>query len=626
MRGLWPERPEKSGDIGEDRQMHIEGTILLDGAAYAAEFNNVPVLVNCTFSRNHHPADTGPEQAMYNFYSAPTVTNCILWGDEDETGGLIEGPAIVTYIRADASFRHCDIEHSRNEQGNWYDANGRDGGGNIDQTPVFRDETQPAGTVTPIVWITADDGLRLQNTSPCIDKADGDFAPEKDVLGVRRYNELTASGGVGQPDYVDIGAYEYRKRRISGGEKHTLMLEVDGTLWGCGDNGSGQLGIGMVTTEPELTVVHVKDEKGLGYLKDVSFSDAGFYHSLAVAGSQGYALAWGMNTHGQIGNISVPVGWWGVQLIPLKVLAGQQGGGTYLHDIVKVSAGRSGEYSLACDRTVNRYAWAWGLNDTGQLGNNDSTHEDKPTPVSVVKEDNTPLTGIVDVEAAISHSIGLDQTGDVWTWGWNTEGQLGDGGSVPGTDRDYAAEVPGLSHIIDVAVSCGLDEHLMGYGGCSYGLEDAPGVNDGYVWAWGSNAFDILGQGPDGPLNSATPLKVVAGGQGGGTYLHDIVAISAGNFHVLALDKDGNVWAWGRNSSGQLGQGNFTAYSNVPVQVKKSSEEPLTDIVTIDAGYEHSMAIDREDNIWVWGRNDDGQLGLGSDYFPESQKYAIQMP
>jgi len=179
----------------------------------AAEFNNVPVLVNCTFSRNHHPADIGPEQAMYNRYSAPTVTNCILWGDEDETGGLIEGPAVVTSIRADASFRHCDIEHSRDEQNNWYDANGRDGGGNIDETPMFRDETQPAGT-SGNIWMTADDGLRLQNTSPCIDRADGDFAPEKDILGVRRYDETGISGGTGQPPYAEIGAYEYHPLQV----------------------------------------------------------------------------------------------------------------------------------------------------------------------------------------------------------------------------------------------------------------------------------------------------------------------------------------------------------------------------------------------------------------------------
>ena len=95
----------------------------------------------------------------------------------------------------------------------------------------------------------------------------------------------------------------------------------------------------------------------------------------------------------------------------------------------------------------------------------------------------------------------------------------------------------------------------------------------------------------------------------------------------MALDKDGNVWSWGDNSFGQLGNGNFDYnYSGAPVRVLKPGDVPLTNIVSIDAGFEHSLAIDRDDNVWVWGRNDEGQLGLGSDYFPESQKYAIQMP
>jgi len=589
----------------------------------AAEFNNVPVLVNCTFSRNHHPADIGPEQAMYNFFSAPTVTNCIIWGDEDDTGGLIEGTAIVTFMRADASFRHCDIEHSRDEQDNWYDANGRDGGGNIDQTPVFRDETQPAG-VAGNIWMTADDGLRLKNTSPCIDRADGDFAPEKDILGRRRFDEPSVIGGVGQPDYVDIGAYEYFGRRISGGEFHTLLTDLEGTLMACGGNIYKQLGIGDVPG-PKLTPVQVKGENGVGYLSYIWCTDAGFYHSLAVSGSEGYVFAWGMNSAGQIGNGS---DFWTVQPTPVKVSDGEMETTTnYLQDIVKVSAGRSGEYSLACDRTENRNAWAWGLNYTGQLGNNDSEHKSQKTPVRVVKVDNTPLTGIVDVDAGIHHSIGLDASGCVWTWGCNSRGQLGDGTT---TQRDYAVNVVGLggaeylTNITDVAVTCGLSEFLLG---SSYALEDAPSVDDGYVWAWGDNSEGQLGRGPSGPTHSLTPLQVLKGGQQvEGDYLRDIVAISAGNFHVLALDKNGNVWAWGRNISGQLGQGNFLPNdTKAPVRVKKSANEPLTNIILIDAGFEHSLAVDVEDNVWVWGENSSGQLGLGYNW-PDREPYAKEMP
>jgi alpha-tubulin suppressor-like RCC1 family protein len=92
----------------------------------------------------------------------------------------------------------------------------------------------------------------------------------------------------------------------------------------------------------------------------------------------------------------------------------------------------------------------------------------------------------------------------------------------------------------------------------------------------------------------------------------------------MARDKNGNVWAWGRNIYGQLGKGIFSDSSNVPVQVKKSASEYLTDIISIDAGFEHSMAIDKDGNVWVWGINEFGQLGLGNT--TEPQAYATLMP
>jgi len=168
------------------------------------DFNNVAVLTNCTFSNNHAGVY---EAALYNLFAAPTVTNCILWGDEDEGGGLTEGPAVVNYIKADASFRCCDIEESGGS-GNWNNSFGRDGGCNIDASPIFVDAAHPAGTFDG-KWGTGDDGLRLDDGSPCIDAADGDTAPQRDIRGVARYDEPGVGGGVGQPDYVEIGAYEY---------------------------------------------------------------------------------------------------------------------------------------------------------------------------------------------------------------------------------------------------------------------------------------------------------------------------------------------------------------------------------------------------------------------------------
>ena len=93
----------------------------------------------------------------------------------------------------------------------------------------------------------------------------------------------------------------------------------------------------------------------------------------------------------------------------------------------------------------------------------------------------------------------------------------------------------------------------------------------------------------------------------------------------MALDKNGNVWAWGNNRYGQLGNGVFSASSNVPVQVMKPGDVPLTGIISIDAGFFHSLAVDEEGNVWVWGANDFGQLGLGYITYL-GEKYAKSMP
>jgi alpha-tubulin suppressor-like RCC1 family protein len=110
-----------------------------------------------------------------------------------------------------------------------------------------------------------------------------------------------------------------------------------------------------------------------------------------------------------------------------------------------------------------------------------------------------------------------------------------------------------------------------------------------------------------------TAVKVK--GENGAGSLENIIAISAGNHHVLALDNQGCVWAWGKNEFGQLGIGESEAgpgkKKETPVKVKKVQSTDLTGIIYIDAGFEHSLAIDKDGQIWVWGCNTSGELGLG---------------
>jgi len=88
--------------------------------------------------------------------------------------------------------------------------------------------------------------------------------------------------------------------------------------------------------------------------------------------------------------------------------------------------------------------------------------------------------------------------------------------------------------------------------------------------------------------------------------LEDIVAIDAGIGHTVALKADGTVWVWGKNSYGQLGNGT-TMRSTVPIQV-----EGLEGIVAIQAGMECTIAYKNDGTVWAWGKNDFGQLGDGT--------------
>lgn len=196
---------------------------------------------------------------------------------------------------------------------------------------------------------------------------------------------------------------------------------------------------------------------------------------------------------------------------------------------------------------------------------------------------------VPSVGGGSSHSLFLDGTGNLRAAGENYFGQVGDDTR---TDRATAVPVPGLSGLTSVASSPSSNHSLA--------LK-----SDGTVWAWGINWHGQLGNGEFHPdvAQPSTPAKVPG--------VSDIVSISAGGDHSMALTESGTVWAWGRNDQGQLGNGS-TSDSAVPVQVSG-----LTDVVAVSAGSFHSLAVKANGEVFSWGENTDGQLGLGTaDYLP----------
>ena len=345
---------------------------------------------------------------------------------------------------------------------------------------------------------------------------------------------------------------------IAAGRIHAVALKSDGTTWAWGDNSHGQLGNNSTTASS--VPVAVSTTGGLTAATSVA---AGAYNSTALK-TDGTVWDWGLNGNGQLGNNStteshVPVK--ASSLTGAVAIANNGGAGTHT-------------VAIKSDGTV----WSWGLNTSGQLGNNTVT--DSLVPVSTCG-----LTGVLQVSAGNSHTLILQSDGTVWSWGRNNYGQLGNNSQ---TDSNVPVQVSGLSSV--VAVAAGVYHSIA--------LK-----NDGTVWAWGYNGYGQLGN--NSTSDSTVPVQV-GGGTVSGNFLHGAIAIAAGYRHSIALKSDGTVWDWGSNSNGQLGN-NTTTDSLFPIQVNT-----ITGLVSLAAGNYHSAALKSNGTVWTWGYNHFGQLGNSS--------------
>ena len=367
-------------------------------------------------------------------------------------------------------------------------------------------------------------------------------------------------------------------KAISSQNHHVLALKSDGTVWAWGDNSKGQIGTGSTTTAQYSTPVQVRYTNGTSYMSDITAIAAGSDHSLALEDT-GKVLAWGAGNEGQLGNNNS----WGSIYTPVYVRNGPPG--TYLNGVTAIAAGYN--HSLAVRATGSVYAW--GGNGAGQLGNNETSNRSMPVQVLGGASGSTYLWNVTAVAAGKYCSVALTAGGAVYSWGYNNDGQLGDG-----TNNDRKTPVRVLS----------------GTGGLMSGVtaistSEFTGMalkSDGTVWAWGLNAYNKTAA--TYPGSTSTELHIPALTQyNRGT---NITAIAAGHYHTLALRADGTVWACGKNFNGQLGDGT-TVDKRTPVMVSG-----LTDVVAIAAGYYHSLAIKSNGEVWAWGRNYEGQLGDGS--------------
>lgn len=232
-------------------------------------------------------------------------------------------------------------------------------------------------------------------------------------------------------------------------------------------------------------------------------------------------------------------------------------------------------------RCANGDVWAWGSNATGQLAEDPNALPDQLTPKPIAN-----LTDIIATAVSAETSYALQSNGILLGWGGNSRGELGIG--FTGSPMWIFWRPNNLTHVVAVAAG---DHHVVA-------LRD-----DGTVWAWGANDQGQLG---DGTTNdSADPVPVID--RATGRPLIHIQSVASAGDHTLATG-GGRVYSWGSNGSGELGTGSGAAF------------EPLAEQVTgwpnlagaIAVGAFHCLILNGSGDIYSWGDNSQGQLGDGS--------------
>jgi alpha-tubulin suppressor-like RCC1 family protein len=256
-----------------------------------------------------------------------------------------------------------------------------------------------------------------------------------------------------------------------------------------------------------------------------------------------------------------------------------------------VSAGDG--HSLALDQ--NGRAWGWGLNSYGQVGDGSTT--DRTQPVAVDMPAGVRFTSVV---AGDLQSAALDEDGAIWVWGADPDDLYGGGADDRLTSPAQVA--PPVSGLAFASIA-------VGNGGVAID-------EDGNAWdLWWSYFNDGWSQQPFEPV----PMPSNPDGPGSVAFAQ----VSMSWDHRLALDQDGRVWAWGENYSGQLGDESYDESYDRLVRVDLPEGVVTTQIA---AGQETSLALDEDGNVWAWGSNMFGTLGNGTAADDSATPVQVQVP
>ena len=305
------------------------------------------------------------------------------------------------------------------------------------------------------------------------------------------------------------------------------------------------------------------------------YIDAGSYHACGIT-TQEESVCWGFNEDGQIGS--------GVfaTIAPMTRVSTDR--------TVRMSS--AGRYH-SCEVTLSGDIWCGGSNTAAQLGLPASP------PITPFVRLPAPRTAFRIVQSGLLHSCGLSLSKQVWCWGSDGEGQVGDGPTSP-----IPGEVTPPVFVLDNANAV-----------TTTGLHTCVLLADGEAQCWGLNESGQLGNGST--TNSGDPVSVgvfsfrtepdvVPHAPDPDFYIPGQSFISAGFAHTCGVTTANSIACWGENESGQLGRGTFVDASLPGVVVGGISWR------AVSAGFKHTCALALDGLAFCWGNNDFGQLGDGT--------------
>ena len=309
---------------------------------------------------------------------------------------------------------------------------------------------------------------------------------------------------------------------------------------------------------------------GLPSLAAAAPDVAGGSHTSVAIKSDGSLWAWGDQVRVQYAGESLCTHYSGT---PRLISTG----------FVSVATGANFSVAIKADGSL----WGWGTNYRGALTNG-IVYDGTCFGAGLSGAPQQIGTGFAKVSAGDDHTVAIKTDGSLWVWGWDIYGQLGDG-SAP----DY---------FVDVITSNATPQQIgTGFASVSAGAQHTVAIKtDGSLWAWGDNTYGQLGDGTFDALSNGvsqhpTPKQIGDG----------FATVFAGSWNTFAIKTDGSLWAWGRNTDGQLGDGTLLDINPIPQQIGVG-------FVSVVASYLTTFAIKTDGSLWAWGNNIYGQFGDGT--------------